>query len=79
MADLIDRAALLTANMFGNSASIIHRMYADELIKAAPAVDAVMVGDCDGCYWKEIGRRQRCNCCRRNPDMKDGYYRRNDP
>lgn len=27
---------------------------------------------CDGCIYKGK-RHQRCSCCRRNPDMKDGY------
>lgn len=42
-------------------------------IKNAPAVDAVEVGSCDGCYWKEIGRQQKCSCCRRNRYLKDCY------
>lgn len=31
------------------------------------------VGNCDGCYWKEIGRQQKCSCCRRNRYLKDCY------
>lgn len=42
-------------------------------IKLAPAVDAVEVGSCDGCHWKEIGRQQKCSCCRRNRYLKDCY------
>ena len=42
-------------------------------IEKAPAVDAVEVGSCDGCYWKEIGRQQKCSCCRRNRYLKDCY------
>jgi hypothetical protein len=49
-----------------------------ELIEKACAVDAVEVGNCDGCYWKTIGRRQKCSCCRRNRDMKDCYRRDDD-
>jgi hypothetical protein len=42
-------------------------------IQDAPAVDAVEVGSCDGCHWKEIGRQQKCSCCRRNRYLKDCY------
>lgn len=45
-------------------------------IAKAPAVDAVEVGSCDGCHWKEIGRQQKCSCCRRNRYLKDNYERR---
>lgn len=31
------------------------------------------IGNCDGCYWKEIGRHQKCSCCRRNRHLKDCY------
>lgn len=31
------------------------------------------IGSCDGCYWKEIGRQQKCSCCRRNRYLKDCY------
>ena len=44
-----------------------------ELIEKARAVDAVEVGNCDGCYWKAIGRQQKCSCCRRNRYLKDCY------
>ena len=47
-------------------------------VKRQPAVDAVEVGNCDGCYWKQIGRQQKCSCCRRNRDMKDCYRRADD-
>lgn len=47
-------------------------------IENAPAVDAVEVGSCEGCYWKEIGRQQKCSCCRRNRYMKDNYRRADD-
>lgn len=46
------------------------------ILDTLPAVDAVEVGSCDGCYWKEIGRQQKCSCCRRNRHMKDNYERR---
>ena len=42
-------------------------------VNNAPAVDAVEVGSCEGCYWKEIGRQQKCSCCRRNRHMKDNF------
>ena len=44
-----------------------------DYVENAPAVDAVEIGSCDGCYWKEIGRQQRCSCCRRNRHLKDCY------
>ena len=44
-----------------------------EIVENAPAVDAVDVGSCDGCNWKEIGRQQKCSCCRRNRYLKDCY------
>ena len=28
---------------------------------------------CDGCWWKNRVRHQKCSCCRRNWDMKDCY------
>ena len=28
-------------------------------------------GDCTGCRWKD--RPQKCNCCRRNQNLKDCY------
>lgn len=45
-------------------------------VEAAPAVDAVEVGNCEGCMWKSRKRPQKCSCCRRNPDMKDCYEER---
>ena len=38
--DLISRSALLEENMYGNTAPIAHRTYAERLIQNAPAVDA---------------------------------------
>lgn len=38
--DLIDRNALLESNMYGNTAPITHRTYAENLIQKAPSVDA---------------------------------------
>lgn len=43
------------------------------IVLNAPAVDAVEAGSCDGCHWKEIGRQQKCSCCRRNRYLKDCY------
>ena len=36
------------------------------------------IGNCDGCHWKEIGRQQKCSCCRRNRYMKDCYERKSE-
>jgi hypothetical protein len=49
------------------------RDWLKKCIEEAPAVDAVEVGNCDGCCWKEIGRQQKCSCCRRNRYLKDCY------
>ena len=32
-----------------------------------------MIDHCGGCYWRSIGRHQKCSCCRRNQSMKDNY------
>ena len=45
-------------------------------IDLAPTVDAIKVGSCDGCYWKDKGRFQKCTYCRRNQNMKDRYLER---
>lgn len=79
--DLISRSGLLeTMDCYEPVASIhpqSHAMWTAhrQFIQQAPAVDAVEVGNCNGCYWKEIGRQQKCSCCRRNRDMKDCYRR----
>lgn len=49
-----------------------------DCIETAPAVDAVEVGNCNGCIWEGRKRPQKCSCCRRNPDMKDCYEERKD-
>ena len=46
---LIDANALLDANMYGNTAPITHRTYAEILIQKAPTVDAVPVVYCKDC------------------------------
>lgn len=51
-------------------------MYVVTCLDTAPAVDAVEVGNCEGCMWKSRKRTQKCSCCRRNPDMKDCYEER---
>ena len=48
----------------------------EDCIDNAPTVDAVEVGNCDGCEWKGK-RHQKCSCCRRNQCMAD-LYRRKD-
>lgn len=82
--DLISRSALLEVLRKSHSfhtktsrdCSLLSRDV--RLVKEAHAVDAVEVGNCDGCYWKQIGRQQKCSCCRRNRDMKDCYRRADD-
>lgn len=83
MSDLISRSALLEAREYCDCPScgdddcdFCH--ISIEAVKNAPAVDAVEIGSCDGCYWKEIGRHQKCACCRRNRYLKDCYERRAD-
>lgn len=48
------------------------------MINQVDNADAIEIGNCDGCRWKEIGRRQKCSCCRRNRYLKDCYERRAD-
>ena len=85
MNDLISRSALLEKvqyrmNPESYDATVIAGCVkiTRQIIENAPAVDAVEVGSCDGCYWKEIGRHQKCACCRRNRFLKDCYERRAD-
>lgn len=76
--DLISRSALIAEHCDGCDA-LEHGLCdhdvcgAAQLIMEAPSVDAVEVGSCDGCHWKEIGRQQKCSCCRRNRYLKDCY------
>lgn len=41
--EYIERGALLQKNMYGNTAPITHRTYAEQLISSAPAADVVEV------------------------------------
>ena len=91
MSDLISRSALLEAGsaikineavegwneLPSNAKAACIRLAREnkKLVMAAPAVDAVKIGSCEGCYWKEIGRHQKCACCRRNRYLKDCYQR----
>jgi hypothetical protein len=43
MKEYIEREALLKNNMYGNTNSIIHRTYAERLIKAMSTVDVDVV------------------------------------
>ena len=43
--EYIERGALLQKNMYGNTAPITHRTYAEQLISSAPAADVVEVVD----------------------------------
>ena len=56
--------------------------YQDEIVpglqKTIMDLKNINAGNCDGCYWKKIGRHSRCSCCRRNLDMKDNYRRADD-
>ena len=81
MDDLISRKALLGKSMdvglcdpYGTYYGSGEVVLIDD-IKAAPTVDAVEVGNCEGCKWANRNRPQKCSCCRRNPDMKDCYER----
>lgn len=80
MSDLISRSAQI--DKFSAEAKRIAKndkdfaqalMYVVTCLDAAPAVDAVEVGNCKGCRWEQRKRPQKCSCCRRNADMKDGY------
>lgn len=46
---LIDANALMKENMYGNTAPVTHRTYAEMLIQKAPTVDAVEVVRCKDC------------------------------
>ena len=50
------------------------------LRKVIDDIDSNMkdIGNCDSCHWAEIGRQQKCSCCRRNRYLKDCYERRTD-
>ena len=77
MNDLISRSALIewfSPYMHEDEAIPPDVVIGD--IKAAPTVDAVKVGNCEGCIWENRKRPQKCSCCRRNPDMKDCYEER---
>ena len=52
--EYIERGALLEKNMYGNTAPITHRTYAEMLIQSAPAADVVKVVRCKDCVWWEI-------------------------
>lgn len=51
--EYIERGDLLQKNMYGNTAPITHRTYAEQLISSAPAADVVEVVRCKGCVWWE--------------------------
>ena len=83
--DLISRSALLediaesvvfsaTACTYAHQLRAVNKV--TDRIKAAPAVDAVEVGNCNGCMWEGRKRPQKCSCCRRAPKMKDCYEER---
>lgn len=70
----IDRGSLLIKNMYGNSAPITYRTYAEALIKSAPAADVVEVvhgewishegyEECDKCHAKAIYSHNYCPSC----------------
>ena len=72
---LIDANALMKANMYGNTAPITHRTYAENLIQKAPTVDAVEVVRCKGC---EFCVYNPCNDTYKCRSMS-GMYRRVEP
>lgn len=82
--DLIRRSALMEAlengrMVFKSTITVPEALLAQgehwrRCLESAPAVDAVEVGNCDGCIWANRKRPQKCSCCRRNPDMKDCFY-----
>ena len=47
--EYIERGAVLEKNMYGNTAPITHRTYAEMLIQSAPAADVVEVVRCKNC------------------------------
>ena len=47
--EYIERGALLEKNMYGNTAPITHRTYAQQLINSVPAADVVEVVRCKDC------------------------------
>ena len=51
--EYIERGALLQKNMYGNTAPITHRTYAEQLISTAPAADVVEVVRCKDCKHLE--------------------------
>lgn len=77
MADLIDRAALgigkANPKIFENAEYAKGWNSAIEILRVAPAVDAVEVGTCEGCIYAHGKRPQKCSCCRRNRNLKDCY------
>lgn len=76
MNDLISRSALrrhIIAFATGCRTAYLTIENIVMMINQADTADAVEVGSCDGCYWKEIGRQQKCSCCRRNRYLKDCY------
>ena len=63
--EYIERGALLQKNMYGNTAPITHRTYAEQLISAAPAADVV---DVVHGVWKfgafdVLGSSVQCSVC----------------
>lgn len=75
---LIDADALIANNQYDDWVDWNDKAVFEYIVEEQPTIEAVVVGNCDGCLYRAIGRYQRCACCRRNPDMKDGYKRRED-
>ena len=68
--DLISRIAAIDAVL---AQPKLTRSIVLRVLTQVPDADAVKIGSCEGCYWKEIGRQQKCSCCRRNRYLKDCY------
>lgn len=58
--EYIERGALLKKNMYGNTAPILHRTYAEMLIQSAPVADVVEV--VHGEWIKNNGERSCMYC-----------------
>lgn len=58
--EYIERGAVLEKNMYGNTAPITHRTYAEMLIQSAPAADVVEVVHGEWC-WE--GKFKACSKC----------------
>ena len=61
--EYIERGALLQKNMYGNTAPITHRTYAEQLISTAPAADVVEVRHGTWCVTDAYPHNVYCSEC----------------